>query len=361
MYNSANSNPDAAVIEDDSFNEFDDWTLVPYDNQTILTNPNQEVGLTVIMDNLGDGANYAFFNDITYKEPKVPTLYTALSSGQTASNAAVYGKWTHSFVLEQGQVVQIVVDNDDTGKHPFHLHGHAFQAVWRSEENAGLFADSNVTEADFSQIPMRRDTFVLYPQGNIVLRFRADNPGKKQRLHLVRCWPSKYKELTDMHKPGIWLFHCHIEWHIDSGLTATMVEAPLELQQSLTVPADHFAACAANSPPVATAGNAAGNTVNLLDLTGEPAPPARLPDGFTARGIVALVFSCLAGVLGVAVVAWYGLVGDPGTGEEAAAAVGNGAAGAGAGAGAGGLLQPTQAAGQDGRQPQEAGTRVEHG
>lgn len=119
----------------------------------------------------------AFFNNITYKAPKVPTLYTALSSGTLASNAEVYGTYTHPFVLEKGQVVQIVVDNDDTGKHPFHLHGHNFQAVWRSEENAGLFADSGVTEDQFSQIPMRRDTFVLYPQGNIVLRFQADNPG----------------------------------------------------------------------------------------------------------------------------------------------------------------------------------------
>lgn len=28
---------------------------------------------------------------------------------------------------------------------------------------------------------------------------------------------------------------------------------------------------------------------------------------FTARGIVALVFSCVTGILGVAVVAWYGM------------------------------------------------------
>lgn len=123
----------------------------------------------------------AFFNNITYKTPKVPTLYTALSSGQLASNAEVYGTYTHSFVLEKGQVVQIVVDNDDTGKHPFHLHGHAFQAVWRSDDDAGHFADSNVTDADFPRIPMRRDTFVLRPQGNIVLRFRADNPGTYHR------------------------------------------------------------------------------------------------------------------------------------------------------------------------------------
>lgn len=108
----------------------------------------------------------------------MPTLYTALSSGSLATDATVYGTYTHSFVLERGQVVQIVVDNDDTGKHPFHLHGHAFQAVWRSPENAGFFADSNATDADFAPVPMRRDTFVVYPQGNIVLRFRADNPGE---------------------------------------------------------------------------------------------------------------------------------------------------------------------------------------
>lgn len=228
----------------------------------------------------------AFFNNITYKAPKVPTLYTALSSGETANNAQVYGSHTHSFVLQKGEVVQLVVDNADTGKHPFHLHGHAFQAVWRSEEDAGPFADSNATDADFTQLPMRRDTFVLPPQGNIVLRFRADNP-------------------------GVWLFHCHIEWHVESGLIATMVEAPLDLQRDLTVPQNHYDACAAASPAMPTAGNAAGNTANLLDLSGEPSPPARLPDGFTARGIVALVFSCISGVLGVAVVAWYGLSGDP--------------------------------------------------
>lgn len=118
--------------------------------------------------------------------------------------------------------------------------------------------------------------------------------------------------------PGIWLFHCHIEWHVDSGLIATMIEAPLDLQQTLTIPDDHYAVCAAAATPVPTVGNAAGNTVNLLDLSGEPSPPAPLPDGFTARGIVALVFSCVAGILGVAVVAWYGFAdGSQGLGAGA--------------------------------------------
>lgn len=78
-----------------------------------------------------------------------------------------------------------------------------------------------------------------------------------------------------------------------------------------------------------TAGNAAGRTADLLDLSGEPAPPPPLPAGFTPRGIVALAFSCLAGVLGVAVVAWYGLVGEgEGAAAAAAAAAKGGAYGA---------------------------------
>lgn len=141
--------------------------------------------------------------------------------------------------------------------------------------------------------------------------------------------------LTPDPNPGIWLFHCHLEWHVASGLSATIVEAPLDMQQTLTIPDDHFAACAAASPPVATTGNAAGNTANLLDLSGEPAPPAPIPAGFTARGIVALVFSCVAGILGVAVVAWYGLVGDPANGAAEVAAASGGS-----------LLQPVGDAGQ---------------
>ena len=88
---------------------------------------------------------------------------------------------------------------------------------------------------------------------------------------------------------------------------ATMIEAPLDLQKSLTIPPDHFAACAAQGLP--TVGNAAGNTKDLFDLTGENLPPPPLPSGFTAKGIVALIFSCISAVMGIAVIMWYGMEG----------------------------------------------------
>jgi len=160
----------------------DDFHLVPYDKEPRLPDPDYSFTLNVMMDNLADGANYAFFNDITYVRPKVPSLFTALSTGEFATNAAVYGVNTHSYVFNHLDVIEIVLNNQDPGKHPFHLHGHAFQVIYRSELDAGDYDPSNTT---YPAVPMKRDTVLAPPNGNVVIRFRADNP-------------------------GLWLFHCHL-------------------------------------------------------------------------------------------------------------------------------------------------------
>lgn len=80
--------------------------------------------------------------------------------------------------------------------------------------------------------------------------------------------------------PGVWLFHCHIEWHVVSGLVATFVEAPRVLQETLTVPRDHYDVCAAGHVPVV--GNAAAHSVDWLDLSGQNAAKPPLPDGYVA-------------------------------------------------------------------------------
>nr|ABS19942.1 Lcc9 [Fusarium oxysporum] len=244
--------PKQSVVYD--FDPYDDMDLVPYDEMVRLPEPSRSIELDVIMDNLRDGANYAFFNNITYRAPKVPTLYTALTSGKQATNPQIYGTYTHSFVLEKDEIVQLVINNRDDGRHPFHLHGHHFQVLHRSDDDAGDFDGS----VEFAETPMRRDTVVVNGNGNVVLRFKADNP-------------------------GVWLFHCHIEWHVTSGLIATFVEDPLALQASLKLPQNHLDACKAGNIP--TVGNAAGNT-DLLDLSGENVPPPRLPEGYVPQSLM---------------------------------------------------------------------------
>ena len=55
VYDEAKPLPSPALVSE--FQPFDDMTLVPYDNQTLLRSPDQVVELNVIMDDLGDGAN----------------------------------------------------------------------------------------------------------------------------------------------------------------------------------------------------------------------------------------------------------------------------------------------------------------
>lgn len=116
----------------------------------------------------------AFFNDVTYVRPKVPTLYTVLSTGESASDPRIYGVNANAFVLKKNEVVEIVLNSLDPGKHPFHLHGHNFQAVVRGEEEGGSYLGNDT----FPEVPMRRDTILVHPNSYIVLRFRADNPDK---------------------------------------------------------------------------------------------------------------------------------------------------------------------------------------
>lgn len=175
-------------------------------------------------------------------------MYSVLTTGANATDASIYGVNTNPFVLKYNEVIEIVLNNLDTGKHPWHLHGHDFQVVARSEKNAGIYAN-NVT---LVETPMRRDTLLVQGGGHFVIRFRSDNP-------------------------GVWLFHCHIEWHVDSGLIATMVEAPLEMQKFITIPEDQYELCRAQGVPIA--GNAAGNTKDYLDISGANVSPAPLPAG----------------------------------------------------------------------------------
>lgn len=90
---------------------------------------------------------------------------------------------------------------------------------------------------------------------------------------------------------------------MDAGLAVVLIEAPLDLQQTLAIPEDHWQACDASD--TLKRGNAAGNTKDFYDLTGANTSVSPLPAGFTARGIVALVFSCIAAVLGLISIVWY--------------------------------------------------------
>ncbi|KAL3232773.1 Iron transport multicopper oxidase FET3 [Nakaseomyces bracarensis] len=283
-------NKDAPMPEQnyvDSIDDYlDDFYLVPLQKEELYPEADHVITVDVVMDNLRNGVNYAFFNNITYTTPKVPALLTALSSGDDATNPFIYGTNTNTFVLKKDEIVDLVVNNMDTGKHPFHLHGHIFQMIYRDRsyddalgEVPHPFDDSN--HSSYPEIPVMRDTVYLNPQSSIVLRFKADNP-------------------------GVWFFHCHIEWHLLQGLAIVLVEDPLGIQetQSQHLTPNGLQVCGNGN--IQTAGNAAGNTDDLFNLKGQNIQQKAIPSGFTGKGIVAMTFSCLAGILGVLMISIYG-------------------------------------------------------
>ena len=57
----------------------------------------------------------AFFNNVTYVPPKVPTLYSVLSAGDQATNPLIYGSNTNSFILPTNSTIELIINNNDDG------------------------------------------------------------------------------------------------------------------------------------------------------------------------------------------------------------------------------------------------------
>ncbi|KAJ2376907.1 ferroxidase fet3 [Coemansia sp. RSA 2607] len=187
---------------------------------------------------------------ILYKEPYlsppiIPTLYTAISTGDLALNDTIYGPQTGALVIREGEVIEIEMQNPTEIDHAMHLHGHVFQVTEYGP--AGNSSEVNAPPAKvmtYDGWPMRRDTFVVPAFHYIKVRFLADNP-------------------------GVWMFHCHMDIHFALGLAVTFVEAPDVLQKTQTIPDAMKDMCLRQGLKVM--GNGAGN--NGFDLAGLPPVP----------------------------------------------------------------------------------------
>ena len=125
----------------------------------------------------------------------MPSLYSAYSSPTSwssptsASSSVLVGDSMGNYNVPYGAIVDITILNTDDGEHPFHLHGQPF---W-------LIATSDYPQAEFEYEGawLMRDTVSIPATGWVKLRFIADNP-------------------------GVWMLHCHIDWHMTAGLTIVL-------------------------------------------------------------------------------------------------------------------------------------------
>ena len=118
---------------------------------------------------------------------KADRVHTLNLTGEMAGyvwsiNNVAWNKDVPPLPLTKGERVELAIVNRTPMPHPMHLHGHEFQVV----------------EIDGKRFPGAvRDTVLVPPKQRVVIAFDANNP-------------------------GFWAFHCHLLYHLDSGMFTTL-------------------------------------------------------------------------------------------------------------------------------------------
>jgi iron transport multicopper oxidase len=94
------------------------------------------------------------------------------------------------------------------------------------------------------------------------------------------------------------MLHCHVEWHLQAGLAAQFIEAPLVMQNRFKIPNGVVNMC--KELGVGVEGNAAG--YGGLEHVGDERVLVRYREYLEAKGIVALVACILSAISGLVVI-----------------------------------------------------------
>jgi FtsP/CotA-like multicopper oxidase with cupredoxin domain len=121
------------------------------------------------------------------KPRKADRTHTLNLTGEMAGyvwsiNNVAWNKDVPPLPLAAGERVELVFTNQTRMPHPMHLHGHEFQVV---EIDGKRFAGAV------------RDTVLVPPRRRVVVAFDANNP-------------------------GLWALHCHLLYHLESGMFTTL-------------------------------------------------------------------------------------------------------------------------------------------
>jgi iron transport multicopper oxidase len=100
----------------------DDTTLVPLDREPLLRKVTKQVTFRTNQTYYEGIGTRISVGDQPWVAPKVPSLYTALSTGRNALSLSTYGPGVVPQILKSGDVVQIYMENPQPWPHPMHLH-----------------------------------------------------------------------------------------------------------------------------------------------------------------------------------------------------------------------------------------------
>ncbi|ODM98419.1 Laccase-2 [Orchesella cincta] len=159
----------------------------------------------------------AYMNGVSYnsEESQIPVIFRSIL------NLPVPQSFNPQYIPELQRVIQVVINNDNDGAHPWHLHGHTFWVMATGEENDGPYNPAIHSWKLNVNNGLRRDTTHTPRRSWTVIRFDTGNP-------------------------GAWLLHCHIHWHLEVGFGAVFIEGQHELQTNYRVPREAKRVCRQN-------------------------------------------------------------------------------------------------------------------
>ncbi|KAJ1953526.1 ferroxidase fet3 [Linderina pennispora] len=164
-------------IDDSKLTWVEDIKMTAVDKQPPLP-VDRSLYLWVGNNIMSSGQHMDHINNITYYAPLVPSLFTAMTTGDLAMNPDVYNNRTHPVVLKHNEVVELEVHNPSRFHHPMHLHGHAFQVTEYGPSLGGRKPGDTSSPLMQSLVaPIQRDVMEIPSHSYIKVRFRADNPG----------------------------------------------------------------------------------------------------------------------------------------------------------------------------------------
>uniref|UniRef100_A0A182P7D7 Multicopper oxidase n=1 Tax=Anopheles epiroticus TaxID=199890 RepID=A0A182P7D7_9DIPT len=199
-------------------------------------------------------------NHISMRMPPIPFLpgKDVLDESQFCNETSVRGRNCREEFCECSHVIQIplhatvemvMIDEGFTfdANHPFHLHGHAFRVVGMDRVSRNTTVEEIRRMDEEGRLPRRlkrapiKDTVTIPDGGYTIIRFIANNP-------------------------GYWLFHCHIEFHAEIGMSLVLKVG--DSSEMLPAPAN-FPTCYDFKPKLGQLGSGApghGSPSSVLSL-----------------------------------------------------------------------------------------------
>ena len=189
-----------SLIDGEIFSDQTNLSLMNLREYQIPKNINQTKTFIFNSKHQGEQPGHFYVNNQTFIHPMNQTLFSTILH----QNSSYEIEWSAVFHIEKDHLIDLVINNIDFAPHPFHLHGHHFWILKQGLRDDGYLnesiSDYNITN------PIYRDTFTVNAFSHAVIRFVTDNP-------------------------GIWMMHCHNDWHLNLQMALVFIESQQSIKQ----------------------------------------------------------------------------------------------------------------------------------